>query len=111
MSQQWEQLFEELKGEAADLLKGELGKLLTEAKADTDGFVRRQAEKTELYLNQLAAGRISEQQAQSYLQDIKDLTALQELKMSVAAKASAQRLVKGIEDLILDRLFSLLTKL
>jgi hypothetical protein len=111
MSQQWEQLFEELKGEAADLLKGELGKWLSEAKAETDGFVRRQAQKTELYLNQLAAGQITKLQAESYMQDIKDLTTLQELKMSVAGKASAQRLVKGIEDLILDRLFSLLTKI
>jgi len=111
MNQQWEQLFQDLKGEAAELLKGELGKWLTEVKAETDSFVRRQAEKTELYLNQLAAGQITKQQAQSYLVDIKDLTTLQELKMSVAAKASAQRLVKGIEDLILDRLFALLTKI
>jgi hypothetical protein len=108
MSAKWEELFNGLKADGAGLLKGELATLLTSAKADSEAFVKKQAEKTELYMNQLAAGEVTVKQVEGYLLDIKDLTALQALKLSVAGKASAQRLVKGIEDLILNGLFKLL---
>jgi hypothetical protein len=108
VSAKWEELFNDLKAECAEQLKGELATLLNAAKGDSEAFVKKQAEKTELYMNQLAAGDITVQQVEGYLLDIKDLTAMQALKLSVAGKASAQRLVEGIEDLILNGLFKLL---
>ena len=59
MSAKWEGLFDDLKAEGAEQLKGELATLLNAAKGDSEAFVKKQAEKTELYMNQLAAGDIT----------------------------------------------------
>jgi hypothetical protein len=77
------------------------------AKDDKNEFINRQAEKLELYLNQLAAGRITIEQFEGYVTDIRDLTELRALKMSVAGKASAQRFVKGITELVLKGLVAM----
>jgi len=61
-----------------------------------------------LYLNQLADGSITKEQFEGYVTDIKDLTKMQSLKMSVAGKASAQRLLKGITKLVIDGLLAMI---
>jgi hypothetical protein len=104
----WENLLNKLGTNAGDLLKGELNKFLQMAKTDSEDFIKRQGEKMELYLNQLAAGKITKDQFEGYINDIKDLTEMQALKMSVAAKARVQSLVKGITDLIINGLLTLI---
>lgn len=108
MSANWEDFVNNLKDGAAGLLKTELSGLITNAKADSEAFIRRQGEKLELYLNELANGQITKEQFEGYVSDIRDLTEMQALKMSVAAKASAQRLVEGITDLVINGLMAMI---
>jgi hypothetical protein len=60
------------------------------------------------YLNQLALSQMTKEQFEGYMRDIQDLTEMQALKMSVAAKARAQRLVQGVTDLIINGLLALI---
>jgi hypothetical protein len=108
MSSKWEDFIDNLGNESAALLKDELRTLITTAKDDSQAFIQRQGEKLELYLNQLAEGSITKEQFEGYITDIKDLTRMQSLKMSVAGKASAQRIVKGITKLVINGLMAAL---
>ena len=108
MAKKWESFIDSLKDETGLLAKTELKALISGAKTDSDEFIKKQGIKLERYLNQLASGKITEEQFQGYMEDIRDLTEMQSLKMRVSAKASAQRLVTGIEDLIINGLMRLL---
>ena len=108
MPADWEIFFEGLKDEAATLLKGEISSLLVEAMADSEDFTRRQAQRVEHCLCQLADGTITKEQFLRYMLDIKDLIELHSLKMEVVAKVRAQALADGIKGLIIDRLTGLL---
>ena len=108
MPKKWETFVDDLKDTAGVLAKAELESLVFEAKADRNEFIKKQGVKLERYLNQLASGKITEEQFLSYMEDIRDLTKMQALKMRVAAKASAQRLAAGIEKLIINGLMRLL---
>ncbi|MGH9786327.1 MAG: hypothetical protein ACRD88_19335 [Terriglobia bacterium] len=106
MSAKWEEFLDNLQHEAATLLKDDLRALILNAQDDSNAFIQRQGEKLELYLNQLAEGAITKEQFEGYVTDIRDLTKMQSLKMSVAGKASAQRLVKGITKLVIKGLMA-----
>lgn len=108
MASVWEEFIDGLTDTAGVLAKAELKNLIAQAKSDADEFIKRQGKKTERYLTQLALGEITPAQFQGYMEDIRDLTQAESLKMRVAAKASAQRVSKGIEDLILNGLMRLL---
>jgi hypothetical protein len=108
MASKWEDFIDTLENESATLLKTELRDLITTAKDDSKEFIQRQGEKLELYLNQLADGSITKDQFEGYVTDIKDLTKMQSLKMSIAGKASAQRLVKGITKLVINGLLAMI---
>jgi hypothetical protein len=108
MAGDWIQFVNDLKDEAGALAKSELVGLITSSKADADDFIRKQAIKTERYLNQLAAGEITKEDFVQNMKNIQRLNEMQALKLSVAAKASAQRLTQGIQNLILDNLFKLI---
>jgi len=108
MGTKWEDFINNLKDSAGMLAKDELKTLIKTAKNDSEDFIRRQGEKMELYLIQLAEGKITKAQFEGYVLDIKDLTEMQALKMSVAAKARAQSLAKGVSDLVIDGLLTLI---
>lgn len=108
MPQTWEGFVDNLKDTAGGLAKTELKNFVAQTKADSDQFIKKQGVKLERYLNQLALGEITPEQFKGYIEDIRDLTRAQSLKMQVAARASAQRVCKGIEDLILNGLMRLL---
>ena len=108
MSAKWEEFLDNLQDEAATLLKDDLKILIMTAKDDSNAFVQRQGEKLELYLNQLADGAITKEQFEGYVTDIRDLTKMQSLKMSVASKARAQRFVKGMTKLAIKGLMAAL---
>lgn len=103
----WKDFVNDLKDEGETLVKSELIGLVTLAKADADEFVRKQAKKLEKYLDQLAAGEITKEDFVHNMKNLQRLNELQALKLSVAAKASAQRLTEGIQNLILDGLLKL----
>lgn len=106
MSSTWETLLEQVKGEGQALLKEQVRSLVAGARGDSEEFLRRQGEKMDLYLTQLAEGKITKAQFQGYIEDIRDLTAMQARLMSVTARARAQKLVRDIGDIVLDALLS-----
>ena len=108
MSAKWEDFITQLKDDAGILAKDELKDLVKDAKSDSEEFIKRQGEKLERYLNQLAEGTITPNQFKGYMNDIKKLTEMEALKMSVVVKVRAQNLAKGIVKLILEGLLSLI---
>ena len=108
MSSKWEDFIDNLRDESSKLAKDEMKDLVKNAKGDSEQFIKRQGEKLELYLNQLAMGEITKEQFEGYILDIKDLTELKALDMLADAKARAQRLINGIINLIINGLVSLL---
>lgn len=108
MPEPWETFIDNLRDSAGLLAKEELKALVANAKADSHQFIRKQGMKMERYLNQLAAGEITPQEFEGNMEDLRTLAQMQLLKMRVAEKAAAQRLCKGIEDLVLNGLLELL---
>jgi len=104
----WEAFIDNLKDEAGKLSKDELKGLVKGAKSDSEDFIKRQGRKIERYLNQLAGGKITKDQFESYITDIRDLTTMEALKLSVEAKARAQRLIIGLCNLLIEGLLGLL---
>jgi hypothetical protein len=104
----WKDFIDGLKDDAGILAKDELKNLITDSKKDTEIFIKRQSEKMELYLTQLAEGKVTKEQFQGYVLDIRDLTEIQALKLSVGAKARAQRFAEQIAKLVLDSLMKLI---
>ncbi len=106
MASQWEKFFQELVDEAGELIKNEVNEMLESARNDSEVFLNRQAEKIEKYLNQLVTGKIEKNQLEGYLMDIKALTEMHALQLSLASRVRAQRLAHGISDLIVTKLLA-----
>lgn len=104
----WEAFIDNLKDEAGKLSKDEITGLVKGAKSDSEDFIRRQGKKIERYLNQLAEGRITKDEFELYITDIRELTTMEALKLSVEAKARAQRLIIGLCNTLIDGLLGLL---
>lgn len=104
MASKWHKYIDNIKDSSSRMAKEELKGLVASTKDDSDEFIRRQGVKMERYLNQLAGRKITKRQFEGYVIDIRDLTEMHALKMSVASKARAQRLTKGITDLIINGL-------
>lgn len=71
-------------------------------------FTKKQKAKVDRYLLQLALQEITKQEFVGYIADIKTLAEMELLKMEVAQKAAAQRLISGIQDLLIGNLLKLL---
>jgi hypothetical protein len=108
MNSKWEEFIDNIKDTTGKLAKDELKNLVKDAKSDSEDFIKRQGEKLELYLNQLASGQITKEQCEGYLIDLRDLAEMQALKMSVAAKARAQSLAMGVTNIVLNGLIKLI---
>ncbi len=108
MGETWQDFIDKIKDDAGILAKDELKKLIAFAVDDSEDFTKKQGQKLESYLIQLSAGDITKEQFKGYVEDIRDLMEMQMLKLSVAGKASAQRLFNGICNLVIDGLIKLL---
>lgn len=108
MAKNWKRFIKDLADDAGILAKDELIALIRDAKKDKDDFLRRQGQKMELYLTQLAEKKITKREFEGYVVNIRDLVRLQARKMRVRARARTQRLAKNIQQLILDSLLRLL---
>lgn len=97
-----------LADESKTLAKGELKKLISDAKKDQSDFVRLQAENLERWTVMLAEGDLTSKGYKKLVKKMEVLTQLEVIKLKVSAKASAQRLAEGIQNLIIDGLFALL---
>lgn len=104
----WHKLIDDLRNTGSQIAAEELKDLVAGAKGDTEVFIKRQGEKLELYLDQLARGAITKAQFEGYVLDIQDLTEMQSLKMSVSARARAHHFAKGITALVINGLLTLI---
>ena len=94
--------------EGRTLAKGEIKKLVSDAKKDQSDFVRLQAENLERWTVMLADGDLTPKGYKKLVKKMEVLTQLDVIKLKVGAKASAQRLADGIKNLIVDSLFALI---
>lgn len=94
--------------EAKTLSKDEIKRLVSDAKKDQSDFVRLQAENLERWTVMLSEGDLTPRGYKKLVQKMEVLTQLEVIKLKVSAKASAQRLAEGIQDLIVDSLFGLI---
>jgi precorrin-6B methylase 1 len=90
------------------LAKAELKKLVADAKKDKSDFVRLQAENLERWTVMLAEGDLTTKGYKKLVQKMEVMTQLEVIKLKVSAKASAQRLADGIQQLVVDSLFALI---
>jgi len=104
MPSPWETFVDSLIAGGKQIAKDEMKSLVSGAKYDANEFVRTQGQKLERYLNLLGAGQISKEEFELWVQDLKRLTEMQASELEVLAKASAQRLVAGITDLVINGL-------
>lgn len=105
---QWTEFIKGIADDAGRLAKDQLIDLVSSAAEDQEEFLRKQGKKMQRYLQQLADGEITKKEFEGYMLDLRDLVRIRALKLSVAAQVRAQRIADGIQDLVLDRLLSLL---
>lgn len=104
----WQAFIDGIKDGAGTLAKAELKKDITAARDDANAFISAQGLKVQLYLGQLATGGLTKDQFAMFIQDIKDLTQMKLDQDQIAAAASAQRLINGVLDVILDQVLKLI---
>lgn len=97
-----------VKDESGKLAKQELKQLVSSSKNDTSDFVRLQAENLERWTLMLADGDITVKGYKKLVRKMEVLTQLETIKLKVAAKASAQRLANGIQEMVIKNLFALI---
>jgi len=108
MAGEWIDFVKNLKDETGALSASELVGLITSFRTDSNEFVRKQAAKVERYFDQLARGEITKVDFERYMRQISRLEEMESLRLSVAARASAQRLANAIKRLILAKVLDLL---
>jgi hypothetical protein len=94
--------------EGKTLAKDELKRLVADAKKDQSDFVRLQAENLERWTVLLAERDLTPKGYKKLVENMEVLTQLEVIKLTVAAKASAQRFAEGIQTLVMDSLFALI---
>ena len=94
--------------ESKELAKSELKGLIATSKKDTSDFVRLQAENFERWTVMLAEGDLTVKGYKKLVKKMEVLTQLDTIKLKVSAKASAQRLADGIQEMVVKGLFSLI---
>ena len=108
MSGKWEEFLQNIKTEGSAFIKVELKDLIESSVSDSEAYIREQTEKLDRYLSQLASDAITKSQFERLVRDLNRQTEMEALRMDVATKARAQRLVNGISDLVLKRLLDML---
>lgn len=97
-----------IKDESGKLAKTEFKNLIASAKKDKSDFVRLQAANLERWTVMLADGDLTSKGYKKLVRKMEVLTQLEAIKLKVAAKASAQRLATGIQDMVINGLFKLI---
>lgn len=94
--------------ETGKLAKEEFKELISSSKKDTSDFVRLQAENLERWTIMLADEDLTSKGYKKLVKKMEVLTQLEKIKLKVSAKASAQRLANGINEIVVKGLFALL---
>jgi len=94
--------------ETGKLAKEEFKELISSSKKDTSDFVRLQAENLERWTIMLADEDLTSKGYKKLVKKMEVLTQLEKIKLKMSAKASAQRLANGINEIVVKGLFALL---
>ncbi len=94
--------------ESGKLAKEELKQLISSSKKDKSDFVRLQAENFERWTVMLDEGDLTAKGYKKLVRKMEVLTQLEAIKLRVSAKASAQRLASGIQEIVIKGLFALI---
>jgi hypothetical protein len=97
-----------LKDGSGKLAKDELKNLIATAKQNESDFVRLQATNIERWVVMLADQDLTPDGFKKLVRNIEVLKELDNIKLKVQAKAAAQRLADGIQDLVINGLFALI---
>ena len=109
MSLSWSAYLDDLKSTKGFVQADDIKRLIDEARKDPLGFLMVQGEMVEMYLEQLASHEIDVHEFEASVKAIHDLIQIESVKMSPEALARAERLMKGIETLILNSLLPAIT--
>ena len=94
--------------ESVDFARDELKELVKEAKNDNRVFIKHIGDLTEEFIKLRALGQLTNDEFKELMEDVVDLNKMQFHKLSVQAKARAERIANGIRDLVIDSLLSLI---
>lgn len=97
-----------LKDEGGQLAKAELKELIASAKKEESDFVRLQALNLERWAIMLVDGDLTPAGFKKLVKKMEILTELEKIRLSVKAKAAAQRLADGIRTYVVKQLFALI---
>jgi hypothetical protein len=97
-----------LKDESSRLAKAELKELVASAKQEESDFVRLQATNLERWAVMLADGDLTPKGFRKLVNNMEVLKELEQIRLTVKAKASAQRLATGIQTYVVNGLFKLI---
>lgn len=103
-----EKFFRDLLKEITQFTAKELKDLIEEAKADENLFIRHIGELAEEFIRMRANGDITNGEFKELMEDLLDLNKMQYHKLSIAAKSRAQKIVEGMKNIIVDKIFNLL---
>ncbi len=104
----FDQFIDSLQDSSHLLARTELKNLIRTAKQDSSDFVRLQAENLERWTVMLAEGDLTVKGYKKLVAKMEVLVELEAIRLSVQAKASAQRLADGIEALVIRGLFDII---
>lgn len=107
MSESWQDLLTRVEKETGATIKAEVVKLVDFAKNDKTEFLKGCSERLEKHLAQLAARTITADQFRGYMEDEKRLLQMEMIKLNIAQKAAAQRVMDGIGKNLVDVLTTL----
>lgn len=97
-----------LKDTGGRLAKAELKALIASAKKEESDFVRLQAANLERWVGMLADGDLTRAGFKKLVKKMEVLTELERIRLTVKAKAAAQRLADGIRTHVVNQLFALI---
>ncbi len=97
-----------VKDDSGKLLKKELGDFLGWAIDETDLLAKEQKIELEKYMLQLSLGEITAKDLQMYMRSFQRQVKAKLLEAEITKDAAAQRLVNGIQDLIVGNLLKFL---
>ena len=87
-----------------DKAKKDILKFIRDSRKETSAFLKRQGKKLAIYIEQLAAGKITKKEFGGLVEDLRALTILHALGLSAAAKRKANAFAGKVEELVLTSL-------
>ena len=109
MSRSWKSFLAELKATKGFAQADDIKDLIEQAQKDPLGFLMVQGEMLEMYLEQLGNGEITTDEFKASVKAIRDLIEIESVKMSPDSLPRAERLMQGIERLMLASLLPKIT--